>query len=67
MSTPSDLEQLLNMGFDKWRAELSIKATGNRKSLSMPFCNWRLNMCDSQQRIRMAREETGLVGRAAED
>ncbi|EHK99142.1 Ubiquitin-like protein [Glarea lozoyensis ATCC 20868] len=29
MSTPSDLEQLLSMGFDKWRAELSIKATGN--------------------------------------
>jgi hypothetical protein len=30
MSTPSDLNLLLDMGFDKERAELAVKKTGGR-------------------------------------
>jgi len=28
MSTPSDLQQLLDMGFDKEKAEIAVKKTG---------------------------------------
>jgi hypothetical protein len=31
MATPSDLDQLLEMGFDKQRAELAVKKTRGRE------------------------------------
>jgi hypothetical protein len=34
--TASDLEQLLEMGFEKERAELAVSKTGGRAFLSFP-------------------------------
>lgn len=59
----SDLDQLIEMGFDKERAELAVKKTGGRK-LSHPMtyaCIIPSNTVDSARGARVAGGEPGQV------
>lgn len=58
----SDLEQLIDMGFDKERVELAISKTGGRKSSSIENIRYNLaNTSDSAWRSRMARDKSGQI------
>ena len=62
MATP-DLDMLLDMGFEREKAELAVKKTGNREAFPIVLARTSSNEHLSARRHRLARKKPGQDGR----